>query len=186
MHAAITLNPFNTPGFAWMDAGYFRNDRDAPNQSDQIIKVNITAAGVPENKLLLLHVRNDGLDSEARVNIAGNSFVGTGRAFLDFYPKYFQTFWHWVSIKKFIGSDQFVMTETCRRYSHNCHPFYPGRFRKWFAMAAAVAGKESFSEVSPHYLFDDPPSDLPDIPSGKKVSYCNGEIVARDVGLSSC
>jgi len=186
MHAAITLNPFNTPGFAWMDAGYFRKNNDAPRPSEPIIKVNITEAGVPEEKILLLHVRNDGLDSPARVNIAGNSFVGTGRAFLDFYPKYYQTFWHWVTIKKFIGSDQFVITEACRRYRSNCHPFYPRRFKHWFAMALAMSGGLDFSQVSPHYLFDIPPPNLPEVPSGKKVSHCNGEMVVRDVNMSSC
>ena len=90
-----------------MDAGYFRNDGDAPKASTPIIKVNITEAGVPDEKLLVMHVRNDGLDAPGRVNIAGNSFVGTGRAFLEFYPKYYHTFWHWISIEKFIATHFF-------------------------------------------------------------------------------
>ena len=163
-----------------MDAGYFRNDGDAPKASTPIIKVNITEAGVPDEKLLVMHVRNDGLDAPGRVNIAGNSFGGTGRAFLEFYPKYYHTFWHWISIEKFIGSDQFVMTETCRRYKTHCHPFFPGSFRNWFAMSYAMAGKKDFSKVSPKYLFlDKPPSDVPEVPDGKMVSYCDGKIVAN-------
>jgi hypothetical protein len=178
MYAAIHLNPFETPGFVWMDAGYFREQRDAPSINTPIVNVNITEAGVPEEKVLLLHVRNDKLTSPSRVNIAGNAFVGTGRAFLEFYPKYYETFWHWISIKKFIGSDQFVMTETCRRYKANCHPFFPGRFKSWFAMAYAMSGKRPFNEVSSQYLFlDEPPKDVPKVPSGMSVSFCKDLIV---------
>jgi len=190
MYAAIHLNPFNTPGFAWMDAGYFRNDHDAPPPFTPIIKVNITEAGIPEEKLLVVHVRNDPLDAPARVNVAGNSFVGTGHAFLNIYSKYYQTFWHWITIRKFIGSDQFVMTETCRRYRTHCHPYFPGRFKSWFAMAHAMAGKEGhtdFAKVSPKYLFlDEPPSDVPEVPIGKKVSYCDGEIVTKGADEPTC
>lgn len=161
-----------------MDAGYFREDRDAPAFNTPIINVNITEAGVAEEKLLLLHVRNDPLTSPSRVNIAGNAFVGTDKAFLEFYPRYYDTFWHWISIKKFIGSDQFVMTETCRRYKAYCHPFFPGRFKMWFAMAYALSGKRPFNEVSKDYLFlDEPPKDIPAVPIGKFVSYCRNEIV---------
>jgi hypothetical protein len=185
MHASVTLNPFNTTGFAWIDAGYFRNGRDAPRPNHPIIKVNITEKGVPEEKLLLLHVRNDEVGAEARVNIGGGSFVGTGRAFLEFYPLYFQTLWHWASLKKFIGAEQFVLTETCRRYKSNCHPFFPGKFRYWFAMSRALAGRINFSEVSPHYLFADPPTSLPEVPSGKKVTHCGGEMVTRDKDVAT-
>ncbi len=185
MHASITLNPFNTAGFAWMDAGYFRKLDDAPQLYEPNVKVNITKEGVSEEKLLLLHIRDDELDAVARVNIAGNSFVGTCRAFLEFYPLYFQTFWDWVSKKKFVGSDQFVITEACRRYRSHCHPFFPGKFKHWFAMSKALAGEINFSEVSPKYLFADPPSTLPEMPSGKKVTYCNGEMVTRNKGVAA-
>jgi len=178
MYAAIHLNPFETPGFLWMDAGYFREERDAPALNTPIVKVNITEAGIPEEKLLLLHVRNDKLSSPSRVNIAGNAFVGTVKSFMEFYPRYYQTFWDWISIKKFIGSDQFVMTETCRRYKDYCHPFFPGRYKMWFAMAYALSGKRPFDQVSPEYLFlEEPPSNLPPVPSGQYVSFCNGNIV---------
>lgn len=178
MYAAVSLNPFETPGFVWMDAGYFRDDKDAPEFNTPIVKVNITEKGIPEEKLLLLHVRNDNLSSPSRVNIAGNAFVGTVKSFMEFYPRYYQTFWDWVSIQKFIGSDQFVMTETCRRYKDHCHPFFPGRFKMWFAMAYAMSGKRPFDQVSPEYLFlDEPPLNLPPVPSGNYVSFCNGNIV---------
>eukprot|EP00558_Chaetoceros_sp_UNC1202_P000298 CAMPEP_0197260546 /NCGR_PEP_ID=MMETSP1429-20130617/84088_1 /TAXON_ID=49237 /ORGANISM="Chaetoceros sp., Strain UNC1202" /LENGTH=221 /DNA_ID=CAMNT_0042724789 /DNA_START=142 /DNA_END=807 /DNA_ORIENTATION=+ len=62
MYAAIKLNPFNTPGFLWMDAGYFRNSRDAPKPGHPVITVNTTEVGIPEEKLILMHVRDDPLD----------------------------------------------------------------------------------------------------------------------------
>ncbi|GFH46807.1 hypothetical protein CTEN210_03281 [Chaetoceros tenuissimus] len=177
MYASIHLNPFETPNFVWMDAGYFRNDRDAPELNTPVVKINITES-VPEEKLLLLHVRNDPLSSPSRVNIAGNSFVGSGKSFLTIYEKYYETFWDWVSIEKFIGSDQFVMTETCRRYKAYCHPFLPGRFKSWFGLALALSGKRDVSQVSPEFLFlDEPPSNPAIVPSGKYISYCRNEII---------
>lgn len=177
MYASIHLNPFETPNFVWMDAGYFRNDRDAPEFNTPVVKINITES-VPEEKLLLLHVRNDPLSSPSRVNIAGNSFVGSAKSFLTVYEKYYETFWDWISIKKFIGSDQFVMTETCRRYKAYCHPFLPGRFKSWFGMALALSGQRDVSQVSPEFLFlDEPPSNPAIVPSGKYISYCRNEIM---------
>ena len=127
-----------------------------------------------------MHVRNDKLESVARVNVAGNCFFGTAEAFLAFYTNYYTTFWDWISVKnKFIGQEQFVMTETCRRYKNNCHPWFAGRFYSWFALAAAIMNKEKLTGVvSPHYLFlDEPPSSLPQLPHGNKISYCNGSVV---------
>ena len=181
LYATVQLNPFDTDGFIWMDAGYFRKEHMAPKLSKPILHVNLTDLGVPREKMLFLHVRNDDLESEARVNIAGNSYFGTKDALLAFYFQYYLTFWDWVKKKnKFIGSDQFVLTETCRRYPMNCHPYFGGGFRWWFAFADKVfLGKDlTVNKVSPHYLFlDEPPTDLEEVPDGQRVSYCNGTIV---------
>ena len=188
LHASIQLNPFDTPGFAWMDAGYFRNNHIAPKSSTPVIKVNLTEAGVAASKVFVLHVRNDGLDSIARVNIGGNAWFGSATAFLDLYTKFYATLWDWIYKGKFIGSDQFVMTETCRRYRNICHPYYPGKFRDWFALSRAVAGtKKGISEISPHFLFlDEPPKDVAETPMGK-VTFCNNAAVTLDIdSIAKC
>ena len=73
-------------------------------------------AGVPPEKALFLHIYDDTLSSRRKVNLAGNVRFGSGIAFLELYPRYYATFWNWITNGKFIGSDQFVMTETCMRY----------------------------------------------------------------------
>ena len=78
IHNAIQLNPFRTKGFAWVDAGYFRNVNDAPQPGTPLITTDYTSLGVPREKVLVMHVRNDPLDAPARVNVAGNMFLGTG------------------------------------------------------------------------------------------------------------
>ena len=182
LHSSIQLNPFGTPGFAWMDAGYYRRPSDAPRPSTPVVKVNLTDAGVSPSKVFVLHVRNDDLNSKARVNVGGNAWFGSAGAFLDLYPRYYTTFWDWIHNGKFIGSDQFVMTETCRRYQSSCHPYYPGRFRDWFALSGAVAGNRGdISVISPHFQFlDEPPKDVAVMPVGK-VTFCNNTVVTLDV-----
>jgi len=216
LYNAILLNPFQTTGYAWMDIGYFRQIRDAPEPQTPLIKVNYThpnnsmnpttkattttndmshknSIPVPQNKVLLLHVRNDPLDSIARVNIAGNAFYGTSQAFLNLYTKYYHTFWDWIhNHHKFIGSDQFVITETCRRHKEVCYPYFAGRFKSWFALSAVVMGEKPITEVSPHYLFKDDENDngkngnvnvkIPpntsqldvdvQVPQGQRITYC--------------
>uniref|UniRef100_A0A7S3Q266 Uncharacterized protein n=1 Tax=Chaetoceros debilis TaxID=122233 RepID=A0A7S3Q266_9STRA len=184
MYAATMLNPFETPGFAWMDAGYFR--QITPELGKPIIKVNITEDGIGENELVLLHVRDDPISAVARVNIAGNAFLGTSDSFLNFYPKYYETFWDWISIEKFIGSDQFVMTETCRRFRSHCHPFFPGSFRQWFAMWEMMQGKKDYVTVSKKYIFEDKPTSPKEVPNGKRVTYCKGEIVTFETNEPVC
>lgn len=182
LYNAIQLNPFGTKGFAWVDTGYFRQLRDAPEPNTPLVRIDYTKQGVPEEKVLVMHVRNDGLDAPGRVNVAGNMFLGTGDAFLTFYEHYFKTFYDWIAVKnKFIGSDQFVMTETCRRYASGCYPYYAGRFKKWFALSAVVLGRQPLSEISPHYLFlDEEPNDVPAVPEGKRITYCNDRVVPID------
>mmetsp|Transcript_32571 Transcript_32571/g.43296 ORF Transcript_32571/g.43296 Transcript_32571/m.43296 type:complete len:381 (+) Transcript_32571:134-1276(+) len=162
IHAAIQLNPFDSPTFTWMDAGYFRQKRRNPTQP--IVNLNITDAGVHPSKVLLLHVRGDGLDrtGKDRVAIAGNSFSGTPEAFLEFYDKYYITMWDWITKGIFVGSDQFVMTETCYRYPSVCHPTFPGRFRNWFYMAAILEKTEcDLQQVSDNFFFGSPPDNNP-------------------------
>jgi len=168
-----------------MDAGYYRRKRGAPEPSTPIVRLNLTEAGVPPEKVLFLHVRNDELSSRCRVNIAGNAWFGSGRAFLELYPRYYATFWDWITNGKFIGSDQFVMTETCMRYRSSCYPFYPGKFRDWFALSDAVRGNRGkILNESPQFLFlDEPPKDGKAVPIGHKVTFCNNSVVT--VGLDS-
>ncbi len=165
-----------------MDTGYFRAMRDAPEPGTPIVKLDYNAAGVPKEKVLVMHVRNDPLEAVARVNVAGNCFFGTAEAFLQFYTNYYTTFWDWISVKnKFIGSDQFVMTETCRRYAAGCYPYFAGRFKTWFALAAVIMKRKTMSRISPHYLFlENPPASLPKLPHGNKVSYCKGSVVVAN------
>lgn len=161
-----------------MDAGYFRNANDAPELGTPLIRINYTERGVPLEKVLVMHVRNDSLDKPGRVNVAGNTFFGTAQAFLDFYDNYYQTFYDWIAVKdKFIGSDQFVMTETCMRYASGCYPYFAGRFKSWFALSLVIMGKKELTKVSPHYLFlDQEPKDLPRVPEGKRISFCDGHV----------
>lgn len=185
MYAATMLNPFDTPGFAWMDAGYFR--QITPDFGEPIIKVNITEDGIAENELVVLHVRDDPISAVARVNVAGNAFLGTRDGFLKFYPKYYETFWDWISIKKFIGSDQFVMTETCRRYRSHCHPFFPGHFKQWFAMWTMMQGNiKDYASVSKKYIFEDEAPSSKEVPNGKRVTYCKGQIVTFESDEPVC
>ena len=162
-----------------MDTGYFRQIRDAPEPGTPLIRLDYNSEGVPKEKVLLMHVRNDPLDAVARVNVAGNCFFGTATAFLQFYTNYYTTFWDWISVKnKFIGSDQFVMTETCRRYSLGCFPYFAGRFKSWFSLSAVIMKKKKLSGISPHFLFlDNPPESLPKVPTGQRISYCDGVVV---------
>ncbi len=187
LYNAIHLNPFQTKGFAWVDAGYFRQMRDAPEPETPFIRINYNEEGVPEEKVLVMHVRNDPLDAIARVNVAGNSFFGTDKAFLTFYKNYYSTFYDWIAVKnKFIGSDQFVMTETCRRYASSCYPYFAGRYKSWFALSEVIMGKKKFNRgVSPHYLFlEDEPKDLQVAPEGKRITYCNDRVLPVDDCLS--
>lgn len=79
--------------------------------------------------------------------------------------------------KKFIGSDQFVMTETCRRYKSGCYPYYGGRFKLWFALSAVIMGRKELKEVSPHYLFlDNEPKNVQPVPEGLRVTYCGDAV----------
>ncbi len=147
-----------------------------------IIQLDYNAAGVADESVLVLHVRNDPLDRIPRVNVGAGAFFARGEALLDYYTKFFITFWDWIHVQnKFIGQEQFVMTETCRRYISACHPHYPGRWRDWFALAEVVRNRTRLSEKSPHYLFlDEPPPYLPDVPEGRRISYCNGTVVFAD------
>ena len=165
-----------------MDAGYYRHKSHAPSPNTPVVRLNLTEAGIPPEKVLFLHVRNDAVNSRGRVNLAGNAWFGSGRAFLKLYPRYYATFWDWIDSGKFIGSDQFVLTETCMRYRSSCHPFFPGGYRDWFALSRAVRGEKGEKlEVSPHFLFlDEPPKDGKTVPTGHKVTFCNNTVVAVD------
>jgi hypothetical protein len=181
LYNAIQLNPFQTEGFAWMDVGYFRQITDAPEKGTSLVKADYTKAGVPKEKVLVMHVRGDPLTAVARVNVAGNTFIGTGGAFLTFYTNYFTTFWDWIKVKnKFIGSDQFVMTETCRRYEKSCFPHFAGRFKSWFGLSAVYMGKKPLKFSTKYLFLDKPPEDLPDLPQGKRITFCNGRVLPVD------
>mmetsp|Transcript_2852 Transcript_2852/g.4490 ORF Transcript_2852/g.4490 Transcript_2852/m.4490 type:complete len:400 (+) Transcript_2852:3-1202(+) len=177
IHAAMDLNPFNSPTFTWIDAGYFRNDGDS-KEGEPVVRLDITQAGVPTSKVLLLHVRNDSLEltGKGRVATAGNSFTGTPEAFYDMYDKYYLTFWDWVVNKLFIGSDQFVMSETCYRYPSVCYPYFPGRFKNWFAMAALL-GKSDFdisTKFSTKFPFGSAPGTKPPPFPSSPISTSDG------------
>ncbi len=161
-----------------MDVGYFQRKHSGPKLGKPIILLDYNAAGVPKEKVLLLHVRDDPPESDARVNIAGNGFFGTAKAFLALYTKYYETFWDWIHVKnKLIGSDQFVMTETCMRYADVCYPYFPGWYKDWFAMGNLLMKhpKYKLKGVSPEYVFlDQPPASISEVPTGHRISYCNG------------
>jgi hypothetical protein len=56
-------------------------------------------------------------------------------------------------------------------------------------MAYSMSGKRPFNEVSSQYLFlDEPPKDVPKVPSGMSVSFCKDLIVTgsdQDI-LNNC
>lgn len=174
VHAVLEMNPFQSSVFAWMDAGYFKADHQS-KEGEAIINLNITQAGVPPSKILILHIRNDSPDVTPRVETAGNAWIGTAKALYDFYDKYYLVMWDWITTKRFVGIDQEIMTEVCYRYPSVCHPYFPGRFRQWRDMAV-VLGKtdHNLSKVSPHYHFGTPPErNPPAYPQGAVTTMYN-------------
>eukprot|EP00815_Leptocylindrus_aporus_P007786 CAMPEP_0116066424 /NCGR_PEP_ID=MMETSP0322-20121206/10366_1 /TAXON_ID=163516 /ORGANISM="Leptocylindrus danicus var. apora, Strain B651" /LENGTH=376 /DNA_ID=CAMNT_0003552959 /DNA_START=139 /DNA_END=1269 /DNA_ORIENTATION=- len=174
LHATMELNPFDSSTFMWMDAGYFRNERISRKNGELIVNRNINSAGVPPSKVMLIHVRNDPLSTRGinKVATAGNAFIGTKEAMYELYEKYYETLWSWVIEKKFLGSDQFVMTETCYRYPQVCNPTFPGRFKDWFAMSKLLRNEEfPLTNISDQFHFKSeseviplPPKQPPKVP----------------------
>lgn len=170
LKAAADVNPFGTEYFAWTDAGYYRPGQSPPNDGSPAMRLNITKAGVPKSKLLLLHVRNDKRSNTGfrTVATAGNMFVGHADAINAIYYRYYTTLWDMVTNNLFVGSDQMVMTETCYRYPSVCHPYFPGRYKAWFHMATVLSKEDhDLSQLSPDFEFGAPPASTELLPFPK-------------------
>lgn len=164
VHATMELNPFDSSTFMWMDAGYFRSEQVSRKNGELIVNRNLISAGVPSSKVMLIHVRNDPLSTRGinKVATAGNAFIGTKEAMYEFYDKYYETLWSWVIEKKFLGSDQFVMTETCYRYPQVCHPTFPGRFKDWFALSKLLRNEQfPLTNISDQFHFKSESEEIP-------------------------
>ena len=170
LKAAADVNPFGTEYFAWTDAGYYRPGQSPPNDGSPAMRLNITKAGVPKSKLLLLHVRNNKRSNTGfrTVATAGNMFVGHADAINAIYYRYYTTLWDMVTNNLFVGSDQMVMTETCYRYPSVCHPYFPGRYKAWLHMATVLSKEDhDLSQLSPDFEFGAPPASTELLPFPK-------------------
>ncbi|KAL7533583.1 hypothetical protein ACHAWF_004551, partial [Thalassiosira exigua] len=153
--SAEEVNPFKTDYFAWVDAGYYMAKGFSPPSEGPSFALNLTKAGVPDTKMLLLHIRNETREHHGyrKVCTAGNMFVGHKKAVRNMYHRYYATLWDMIKRGEFVGSDQMVMCETCYRYPDVCFPYFSGSFRAWHDMASLLRNRGSALEISPHFKF---------------------------------
>ena len=137
---AIEINPFSTEHFLWVDIGCFREPNNRfihwPN-SDKI----------PKNKLLLLSVYPF-TKEEYEVNklenipdfkyvcgrIGGTIFGGTKDSILRWHDQYYQMLEYFITIGRFIGKDQNIMSSVAIMYKDTIELINPDPTRGdiWF------------------------------------------------------
>ena len=113
---AIEMNPFLTDYFLWTDIGCFRE-----KNTDFIHWPNTSK--IPTDKMLLLSVlpfTREEYDTETLESIpdfqysdgriSGTIFGGTANSILDWHEKYYQMMDYFLSIDRFIGKDQNIMS----------------------------------------------------------------------------
>ena len=130
MREVALLNPFQTELFAWIDAGYFRGNRQERLRNQPIVRNNITQNGVPPNQILFQNVFQHPWDQE----IAAGAFGGRRDAILQAYDKYWLSFWDMVRKGLKVGYEQRVMVTMCRSWPELCSVQYSGQDKNWVQM----------------------------------------------------
>jgi len=135
------LNPFGTKHVFWLDAGFLRDKNSRCDNS--FVQVDITEAGVDPSKMLMFAIFDDpGYRKCAPGDyyFVGGGFVGgTAAAIRGFGAAYWEAFWEMTARGCYIGIDQFVMSDACRRRPGTCHLYRTGGEKQWFA-AGVVMG----------------------------------------------
>ena len=141
---AITLNPFKSSYFVWVDMGCFRQNgyngewmvNDAtPFKGDRVLALDVT--------LETRHVVYD-LFLENDNRMGGGIFGGSITAMQMFYTQYYKTLNEAIASHSFVGKEQPLFWNTCKREKELCHMITPD---PWFYSG------EMFFYLQP-YLFN--------------------------------
>jgi galactoside 2-L-fucosyltransferase 1/2 len=122
---AISLNPFKSSHFLWMDIGCLRQTgyngdwmvTDAtPFHNDKVLMLDVTAK--TSNFWLDIFFVNEN-------RIGGTIFGGTIAAMLRFSDEYYKTLSVGAELLQFVGKDQLLMFRTCERVHDLCSKIFP-------------------------------------------------------------
>jgi len=122
---AISLNPFKSSHFLWMDIGCLQQTgyngdwmvTDAtPFHSDKVLMLDVTA--MTSNVFLDTFFVNEN-------RIGGGIFGGTIAAMLRFSDEYYKTLSLGAELLQFVGKDQPLMFRTCERVHDLCSKIFP-------------------------------------------------------------
>ena len=125
LNRAISLNPFKSSYFLWMDIGFMR---DRVHNGEWVVA---DASPFDQDKVLMLDVttltRNYLLDmlfvNENR--IGGGMFGGTTTSIQRYYSEYYKTLDADVKTHRFVGKEQVIMFRTCERVHDLCSKIFP-------------------------------------------------------------
>jgi hypothetical protein len=129
VHQSITLNPYGSTHFVWMDIGILRHTRynglslvtdSLLFHTNMISVLDITA--LTHNYVLDLFKENEN-------RIGSHVFGGTVDAMERFYVKYYETILLSSITGRFVGNDKFNMWRTCQRTKNMCSLVIPD---SWF------------------------------------------------------
>jgi hypothetical protein len=125
VHNAITLNPFKSSYFVWVDIGSFRHDayngqymvNDAtPFDGDRVLSLDVTP--LVRDAILDLFVDNDN-------RFGGTIFGGSIAAMQKFYIAFYKTLDQAMTPSAFVGKDQPLLWQTCVREKGLCNMIIP-------------------------------------------------------------
>mmetsp|Transcript_25969 Transcript_25969/g.59767 ORF Transcript_25969/g.59767 Transcript_25969/m.59767 type:complete len:283 (-) Transcript_25969:1048-1896(-) len=138
------LNPFRSNHVFWLDAGFIRSKT---LRKTSFVQVDIAKAGVDPNKMLMFAIFQD--PGYRKCEAGDYYFIGAGflggsaLGIQNFCRAYWEAFWDMVTRDCFIGLEQFVMTEACRRHPEACHLQYPGVDKQWFFADGFMSNPEA-------------------------------------------
>jgi hypothetical protein len=129
---SITLNPFNSSYFMWMDVGFLRHGRyngkriavdSTPFAGDRVLMLDITAM---THNVLHPFTKNEN-------RIGAGMFGGSNTAMARYHDQYYQTLSSDIIEQRFVGVEQVVMWRTCEREPDLCHitPIRPTCGESW-------------------------------------------------------
>jgi galactoside 2-L-fucosyltransferase 1/2 len=130
INQVITLNPFRSSYFMWVDIGCMRHDRfngewlvtDAtPFTGDKVLALDVSS--LTRNLILDLFVENDN-------RFAGSMFGGSIAAMQRFYTEFSKTLDQEIKSSTFVGKDQILLYKTCKREKNLCNMVTPD---SWFS-----------------------------------------------------
>jgi len=111
---AITMNPFQTDYFLWVDIGCFREpctvdwpnpQRIASLDPSKVLALNVTPFTEEE-----LQCTKETLPSFLTTNRIGATIFGGGReVLLKYHDLYYEMVEHFISVNRFIGKDQSIL-----------------------------------------------------------------------------